>query len=108
MKGGVLFVMAPSSQESEPPTNPGRFTLPCPDGRGMPHHRRKVTLAPRLHLEHAEATLGIVEGDTLDGARQRLLGRAALELSRSDHLVHVPARAAIPALLLLYTAALVL
>jgi hypothetical protein len=34
-----------------------------------------------------------MEGHPLDRARQRLLGRTTVELSRSDHLVHQHARA---------------
>src|SRR3954469_3691099 len=36
--GGVRFVMAPSSQELEPPGNPGRFILPLP---AEPAHGRR-------------------------------------------------------------------
>jgi hypothetical protein len=46
-----------------------------PDGsdrREVNDHDREVTLTPDLHLEHAEAILGSVEGDALDRARQSL------------------------------------
>ena len=45
---------------------------PAPiDGR-VSDHGDEVALAPRLHLEDAEAVLGVVEGDALDRARQSL------------------------------------
>ena len=46
-----------------------------PDGSdqgGVSNHHREVAPTPDLHLEHAEAILGSVEGDALDCARQSL------------------------------------
>src|SRR5829696_2719729 len=54
----------------------------------MAHHGHEVAFATGLNLEHAEATLDVVEGDALDRARERLDRRASLDLSRPDHLVH--------------------
>ena len=39
------------------------------DRRRMANDCHKITLAPCLHLQDAEAVLGIVEGDALDRAR---------------------------------------
>jgi hypothetical protein len=43
-----------------------------PDRGGVSNHHREVAPTPDLHLEHAEAILGSVEGDALDRARQSL------------------------------------
>ena len=40
----------------------------------------EVALAARLHLQDGKAILGIVEGDALDRARQRLQDRSLISL----------------------------
>jgi hypothetical protein len=61
----------------------------------MADHGGQITLAAHLNSDDAEAALGIVEGDALDRARERLDEPArVLDLPRSDHLVHAPARTA--------------
>src|SRR5215213_6038456 len=58
----------------------------------MADHSDEVALTTRLHLEIGEAALGIVEGDALDRARQRLHGPPLALLGRSEHLVHAARR----------------
>ena len=36
------------------------------DGGGMAHDGHQIAMAARLRPEHAEAVLGVVEGDPLD------------------------------------------
>ena len=45
------------------------------NGRGVADHRHQFPVSARLGPKDAEAVLGIVEGDALDEARQRFLGR---------------------------------
>ena len=70
--------------------DPGRRDpLAGSDGRRMSDHRHKVALAPRLDLEHAEAGLGVVKGDALDRASERLYRCAAIERLSRRTFVHV-------------------
>ena len=64
---------------------------------GVPHHRHQVAVAAGLDAQHAEAVLGVVEGDALNRARQHLGGlRAGLcriaGRRASDRLVHASLR----------------
>ena len=61
---------------------------PAPMRRRVADDRDEVALAARLHLQDGKAVLGIVEGDALDRARQRLQGRSLISLCGSEHLVH--------------------
>src|SRR5215207_322296 len=58
----------------------------------MAHHGHEVALSTSLDFEHAKAVLGVMEGDALNRACQRLDGDTSLELRRSDHLVHALVR----------------
>ena len=46
--------------------------LACSNGRRMADNRHKIAFAPRMDFQDSEAVLGIVEGDALDRARERL------------------------------------
>ena len=45
---------------------------PAPIAGVWPDHCHEIALAAGLHLQDAEAVLGIVEGDALDRAREGL------------------------------------
>ena len=45
------------------------------DHGGMADDRHQIAMAARLRPQNAEAVLGVVEGDTLDEAREHFLGR---------------------------------
>jgi hypothetical protein len=83
----VLTVGEPDAGRGDP--------LACPDAWGMADHRHEVALASGLHLQDAEARLGIVEGDAFHRARECLDRRATLELLWPRPGVHlmVPVRA---------------
>ena len=54
------------------------------DGRRVSDEGDEVALAARLHLQDGKAGLGIVEGDALDRARQRLFRRTSGGLRSAD------------------------
>ena len=45
------------------------------DDGGVADHGHQITVPPRLRPQHAEAALGVVEGDPLDKFRKDFLGR---------------------------------
>jgi hypothetical protein len=46
----------------------------------MPNDGHKVSLAPRMDFQDGKTILGVVEGDTLDRAREGLQGRFLFSL----------------------------
>src|SRR5260370_3231361 len=52
-----------------------RNPLACRDSGGVADDRDQIAMATGLGPQNAEAVLAIVEGDTLDKARQYFLGR---------------------------------
>ena len=71
---------------------------PAPIAGAWPTTVTRSRLAACLDLEDAKAILGVVEGDALDRARERLDRRASLHLTGADHLVHAPAQGTTAAL----------
>ena len=59
------------------PASGGADELAGRDQGGVADHGDEVALAAHLHPQHAEAGLGVVEGDPLDQARQDLGRRGA-------------------------------
>lgn len=46
--------------------------------RGMASKGREIALTARVHLQHAKAVVGVVEGHALDGAAERFLRRRGM------------------------------
>ena len=57
------------------PDADGVDEFPRRDRRDMADDRHEVALAPRLHLQHGEAVVFIVERHPLDGPDERFSGR---------------------------------
>ena len=58
------------------------------DGGCVTDDHDEIAPTPDLDLENAKAILGIMKGDALDCACERLKGNVTGNLIGSDHLVH--------------------